>query len=101
MFPSEDCMLSTTVPESVGVAHVLSPLKNVVASAVPVAERSAVTLTAPVVATSGVKSIYVPSVVTKEVTPSLVIVTLPVPEFKLIPVPANARVTPVFSKVNS
>ena len=45
------------------VAQVLSPLKYLVASGVPVALKSAVTVTAPPVAEVGVKSIYEPFVV--------------------------------------
>ena len=47
----------------------LSPLRNLVALGVPVAESSAVTVTAPEVAELGVRLIYVPSVVLTLVTP--------------------------------
>ena len=46
-----------------GVTHVLSPLKNVVASGVPVADKSAVTATAPSIGALGVRFINKPSVV--------------------------------------
>ena len=63
-------------------AHVLSPLKKVVELGVPVADKSAVTVTAPVAGALGVKSIKVPSVVVTEVTappPPAGTVQFPVP----------------------
>ena len=59
-----------TEPPAGIAAQVLSPLKYVVASAVPVAERSAVTVTDPVTAASGVRSIKLPSVVVTVLTMS-------------------------------
>ena len=64
-----------------GVAHTLSPLKNLVLFGVPVAERSAVTVTAPVVAAVGVKSMNEPFVVFTVVTPE------PVPSISIQAVP--------------
>ena len=48
-----------------GVTQVLSPLKKVAVDAVPVADRSAVTVTAPVAAEFGVMLMNVPSVVVR------------------------------------
>ena len=81
-------VISKLVNPPAGEAHVLSPLKNVVASAVPVADKSITpVVTAPVAAEFAVAAdINVPLVLVKLVTP-------PPPEPVIVIVPLE-EVTP-------
>lgn len=86
-----------------GTAQVLSPLKNVVASAVPVALNDAVSVPVVVIVPPA-KFTKVELAVATEVTVPVVeefIVTAPVAPEIVIPVPATIEVTPVLVKINS
>ena len=80
----------TPPPPPAGTAQVLSPLKKLVASGVPVAERVPVNVAAPDWVLVGVKSIKDPLVAVKEAIP----VTLDASIFIVLPVLVNVTLFP-------